>query len=179
MVIKVENLDTSIKISKIVEDDYNSYKNKMKLLYTLISLFVQYKILKDYIFSFNTITYEVFMFILFVQLGLTIIFYLIYRGNLYPHFNEFIFLNTDRIILQIKEFDSIRNEIIIFPNDILKIYIKRREEVFRYSNKIPDEEYMVIKFKTKKDVFSWGFKIPLEEAEKIKNVIDNYLNNLA
>lgn len=81
--------------------------------------------------------------------------------------NEFIFLNTDRIILQIKEFDSIRNEIIIFPNDILKIYIKRREEVFRYSNKIPDKEYMVIKFKTKQDIFSWGFKIPLEEAEKI------------
>ncbi|WP_308008274.1 hypothetical protein [uncultured Fusobacterium sp.] len=52
MVIKIENLNTCIKISKIAEDDYIKYKNKMKLLYSVLTLFVQYKLYKLYFFSF-------------------------------------------------------------------------------------------------------------------------------
>lgn len=176
MVIKIENLSTCIKISKLAEDDYKKYKNRMKLIYSLITLLIQYKISKTYIFHNNDFSYEVLMFMLFVQLGLTIIFYLFYRGNLHPYFNEFIFLNLENIILKTMEFDYLKSEVKILPNDILKIYIKKREEIFRYSNKIPDEEYMLIKFETKKQIFSWGFNIPIEDAKNIKSLIDNYLN---
>ncbi|WP_308008272.1 hypothetical protein [uncultured Fusobacterium sp.] len=177
MDINIKKNNTETIILKTVKEEKKKHIKIWICIYTLITIFVQYSILKTLkikripLFTFESIPLQ-----LFVQVLLSFPIFLGYNIELVKYWDEFIIIDNLKITLQSKDGEYLKSKSEFLIKDIIKIYIKKREEIFKYDRHYKEEDYKIIKIETKEKIYCWGYDIQIEEAKRVLNILNNIIN---
>lgn len=178
MVVSIELKNNILEIKKNDPKGYRKCQNIHIYLYILLSIFIEYSFWKDIKIS------EIFIFenisvILFYQIILFLPVLGSYFRQITRFFDEYIYVNNEKMVLIFKNKESIKDKIEIDIKDIKKIYKKIRNELFiRLKRGVVDEEFMPIKIETNNRIISWGMGIEKSsDIEKIIKSLNDFIKN--
>lgn len=177
MDINIKNNNTETIILKTSKKEKKKHTKIWVCIYSLITIFVQYSILKTLkVKKIPLFTFESTPLQLFIQALLSFPIFLGYNVELIKYWDEFIIIDNLKIILQSKDGEYLKSESEILIKDIIKIYIKKREEIFKYDRRYQEEDYKIVKIETREKIYCWGYDIHIEEAKEVLKILNNIIN---
>lgn len=176
MVVSIEIKNNILEIKKTNPKGYRKCQRIHIYLYIFLSIIIEYSFWKDIKIS-ELLIFENIAIISFYQIMLIFPVLGSYFYYISRFFNEYIYVNKEKMILLFKNKESIKDKIEIDIKDIKKIYKKVRNELFvRLKRGVSDEEFMPIKIETRDRIVSWGMGIEdNSDIEKIINTLNDFI----